>query len=100
MAKRERYVRYEVEWWELTESAKRRRQDPDYEPDRDRDEQAMFHAFPHEIDAQIFARDVVRKGLSIYGHATVTKQRLVPIEGTSGYEWEPIGEAEYIDAGN
>jgi hypothetical protein len=98
MPKRLARERYEVEWWVLTDVAKARRDaDPMYEHDRDRDEQSMFKVFLKEKDALAFARSVVDQYQTVYGHATVTKQRLEKVEDTTLWEWENVSEPEYVE---
>jgi hypothetical protein len=95
--------RYEVEWWVLTDAAKARKAREQteagyiYEHDRDQDEQSMFEVFLKEKDALAFARKVVDEYQTVYGHATVTKQRLENVEGTRMWEWEDIGEPTYVE---
>lgn len=99
MAKKLARERYEVEWWVLTPSAQARRDaDPArYEHDRDRDEQSLFKNFLKHSDAHAFARDVVDSGETVYGHATVTHQRLEKVEDTTLWEWENVSEPEYVE---
>lgn len=91
-AKRERY---EVEWQELTEGGKIRHLDADYEHDRDRDEQNVVEVF-HTLEKARERAKQIRKR-SFYGVATIQLQRYLPIEGTVHYDWEPIGEPEYVE---
>lgn len=92
-------IRWEVEWIVLTESAKHRRDlhADTYEHDHDRDEVAIFKVFDTVEEARAFARKTVDKYETVYGHATVQEQRYLPIEGTVHFDWEPIGEVEYIE---
>lgn len=105
MAKQRVQERWEVEWQELTPYAKKRKQDeadggPLYEHDRDADERNIHQVFKTLTAATSFAKKIVKSGVTVYGHATVQLQRYLPIEGTVHFDWEPIGEPEYIDAGN
>ena len=91
--------RWEVEWWDFTRSAKlRRKKDPDgYEHDRDSDEVAVCRFFDMEDEAREYARHVVETKKTVYGYATLIKQRLEPIEGTLLNDWENVGEPETIE---
>ena len=91
--------RWEVEWPELTHSAKlRRKRDPEgYEHDRDSDEQAHAEVFATEAEARTYARKIVNSKKTVYGYATITHQRLEPIEGTLLNDWENVDEPEYVE---
>lgn len=90
-------VRWEVEWYELTPSAKKRHENPDYEHDRDRDEVAVTKVFKTEAAAKRFARKVVDSYLTVYGNALVTKQTVDWfVEEDKVAEWVNVGEPEEI----
>lgn len=97
--KNERWV---VEWQELTPYAQRRKQDeedggPLYEHDRDADERNVYETFKTPDEATAYARKIVKSGVTVYGHATVQLERREQVEGTTLWDWEPVGEPEYID---
>lgn len=99
---RERWV---IEWQELNATGKRLKAEeedggPLYEHDRDIHEKTICLVVTTETEAHRHARRIVRSGVTVYGHATVQLERYLPIEGTVHFDWEPIGEPEYIDAGN
>jgi hypothetical protein len=91
-------LRWEVEWFELTAAAKKRREaNENYEYEPDRDVTATFETFDTKAAAHRYARKLVDSYGTAYGAATVTKQRLEPVEGTQSFDWENVGEPEYVD---
>lgn len=98
-AKRVVRERWEVEWYELTAKAEARRNaDLDtYEHDRDADEEACCQYFKTKEAAQRYARKVVDSRKTVYGYATVTHQRVMPVPGTTLEEWDSVDEPEYVE---
>jgi len=90
--------RFEVEWQELTASAKKRHKLPDYDHDRDRDEVSVVRHFDTKEAARAFARKTVDAYKTVYGSATVEEQVLEVSDLRDGVgEWAEVGEVEYVD---
>ena len=91
--------RYEVEWQELTAGGRKRTEaDPDYEFDHDRDQGSVCRHFATLKEARAFARAVVDKGETVYGQATIERQRVELLDGPAGVgEWVAVGDPEYVD---
>jgi hypothetical protein len=86
--------RWEVEWYELTDGARKRfAADPNYEHDHDRDEIAVVQHFKTHASARRFAKKVVETMETVYGCATVTKQVVDwYVEEDRVAEWADVGE--------
>lgn len=105
MAKRFAKERWEVEWQELTDTAKARyAADPQaYDHDRDADEVNVAEVFTTQKAALARARVVVDtkeangQPKTVYGTAVVSHQRLTRVEGTTLWDWENVDEPEYVD---
>lgn len=87
---------WEVSWYLLTKSAKKRfDNDPStYEHDHDRDETNHYRIFHTHVEAQAFARTVA--GDSVYGSALVQRQVWGQEEDSPIKEWINVGESEDI----
>jgi hypothetical protein len=92
--------RFEVEWQELTASAKSRygTDGEGYEHDRDNDEVCVAETFATREEAMAFARRVVDDRKTVYGAATVVRQRVQWfVEEDRVAEWADVEEPEYVD---